>query len=327
MSLRVGILGAARVATYAMIAAARDVDGVTVAGVAARDPARARSYADSHGIAQVYESYEALIADDHIDAIYNALPPSLHARWSIAALCAGKPVLCEKPFALCVDDVKAMLAAEAETGQVLMEAQHSHYHPLSARMRDIVRSGVLGDIVSADACFDIVVERRPDELRFLPDVGGGALWDLGIYPAYWLCSTLGWQPDLLSAQQRRADTGADIASEARLRFGANVEATISCDMAAPLRVYAEFKGSKGSLKVRNPLAPQHGHALELTVNGVATQEHFSTRTSYAYQLEAFRDAVLKSAAVQTGGANSLAVITLLSAIRDYATRQGSSHAD
>ena len=112
MTLRIGILGAARVATYAMIAAAKDVEGVTVAGVAARDPERARTYASTHNIPTVYEDYAALIASPDIDAVYNALPPNLHARWSIAALETGKQVLCEKPFALSVGDVEDMLAAE-----------------------------------------------------------------------------------------------------------------------------------------------------------------------------------------------------------------------
>lgn len=327
MTLRIGILGAARVATYALIAVAPQVEGIVVAAVAARDPRRARAYADKHGVPKVYESYEAMIAAPDVDAIYNALPPNLHARWSIAAMKAGKPVLCEKPFALNVDDVNAMLAAQAETGQVLMEAQHSHYHPLSARMREIVQGGELGEIVSADARFDIEVQRTPDELRYMPDVGGGALWDLGVYPAYWLCSTLGWQAEVVGAAQRLADTGADIATGANLCFGNGLIATLSCDMAAPFSAYARFEGSKASLEVRNPLAPQHGHALALTVNGVVTHEHFSTRASYAYQLEAFRDAVVSGAAVPTCGANSLALIALLSAIRDKAANKGSNHAD
>ncbi len=105
MTLRIGILGAARVATYAMIAAARDVDGVEVTAVAARDPERAEAYASEHKIPKTYQDYQAIIEASDIDAVYNALPPNLHAQWSIAAVDAGKPVLCEKPFALTVADV------------------------------------------------------------------------------------------------------------------------------------------------------------------------------------------------------------------------------
>ena len=188
MTLRIGIVGAARVAIYAMIAAAKDVDGVVVAGVAARDRARAADYAVTHGIPKVYDSYEAIIAADDIDAIYIALPPNLHAHWSVAALQAGKSVLCEKPFALSVADAVTMVAAEASTGTLLMEAQHSHYHPLSTAMRDTVQGGSLGDLLSIEAVFDAPVGKEPGEIRYDPLVGGGALWDLGVYPAHWIRS-------------------------------------------------------------------------------------------------------------------------------------------
>lgn len=318
MTLRIGVLGAASVATYAMIAVARDLEGVTVAAVAARDPARARDYAELHGIPKTYDSYEALISAADVDAIYNALPPSLHVRWSIAAMQAGKPVLCEKPFALSVGDAVEMVAAEAQTGQLLMEAQHSHYHPLSARMRDIVSSGQLGELTRADARFDIVVKPSPNQIRFNPDVGGGALWDLGVYPAHWLCSVLGNEAEVVSAAQTLADTGADIATRAELRFSSGLIASLSCDMAAPFSAHAEFEGTRGKLIVRNPLAPQHGHRLELVLDGITSQEEFSKRASYAYQLEAFRDAVTKSAPVPTRGSASLSSVKLLSAIRDRA---------
>ncbi len=318
MSLRIGILGAARVATYAMIAPARDVSGVTLAGVAARNPARAVAYASQHGIAAVFPDYQALIGSNDIDAIYNALPPNLHARWSIAALESGKPVLCEKPFALSLADADAMLDAEARTGVLLMEAQHSHYHPLSAQMREAGASGVLGAITRIDAWFDAKVEDNGSELRYMPDVGGGAIWDLGVYPAYWIRSFLGAEPVVVSARARRHASGADIATVAELAFPGG-HATLRCDMQGEFAAGVRITGTRGELAIDNPLAPQRGHRFALTIDGVTSESHFPVRSSYSYQLDAFRDAVAGGPLPPTRGADTRATVALLAAI-DAATR-------
>ena len=320
MTLRIGIVGAARVAIYAMIAAAKDVDSVVVAGVAARDRARAMDYAATHGIPRVFDSYEAIIADDDIDAIYIALPPNLHAKWSIAALQAGKPVLCEKPFALSVADAEAMLAAEATTCELLMEAQHSHYHPLSAAMRDIVQGGSLGDLFSIEAVFDAPVGKEPGEIRYDPLVGGGALWDLGVYPAHWIRSSLGSAPTLLGASQKLAPGGADLVTEARFTTESGADIRLSCNMDAPFRATFVATGNRATLSIRNPLAPHMGHTFRLTTDGVATDQQFTTRSTYALQLEAFRDAIVKGAPVPTRGADSLATMRMLEAIQNAARK-------
>jgi predicted dehydrogenase len=321
MSLRIGILGAARVATYAMIDAAHEVEGVIVAGVAARDLERARTYAQTHRIDEVFGSYEALIASPEIDAVYVALPPNAHAQWSIAVLEAGKPVLCEKPFALSVGDVEAMLEAETRTGKLLMEAQHSHYHPLSARMREVAASGVLGRLARIEARFDAPVGKEPGEIRYDPALGGGALWDLGVYPAYWIRSVLGEEPEVLSAIQTLAPLGADTVTKARLASANCPEIYLSCNMDAPPESMLRIEGSAGSLDVHNPLAPQMGHGFRLTINGVPGEEQFPKKSTYAFQLEAFRDAALNGTSVPTRGEDSLATIRLLSDIRDAARKE------
>jgi predicted dehydrogenase len=320
MSLRVGILGAARVATYAMIAAAKDVDGVEVAGVASRDPARAHAYAETHGIPAVFADYETLITSPDIDAIYNALPPNLHARWSIAALEAGKPVLCEKPFALAVADVEAMLAAEARTGKLLMEAQHTYYHPRHARIREIVQSGMLGEIQNIAAHFDVPVPQEPGEIRWDGAVGGGALWDLGVYPVFWLRASMGQEPMLVSASHRLNDRGADIETEARFTFPSGATGSISCSMERSFAAWLKVEGSAGSLFVPNPLSPKE-QGLTLTMDGQTTQELFTARPTYALQLEAFRDAVRDATPVHTRAQDSLNTITLLSDIRNLAMKE------
>lgn len=322
MTLRIGILGAARVATYAMIDAAREVEGVTVQAVAARDPDRASAYAADHGIPKTYPDYQTLIEAADVDAVYVALPPNLHATWSIAAVEAGKPVLCEKPFALSVADVEAMLAAETRTGKLIMEAQHSHYHPISARMREILQSGVLGEVQSFSASFVAPLNLPSDDLRMIGDVGGGALWDLGVYPAYWIRSAFGEEPVVLSADQRLNAQGADLRTSAQLQLPSGAVGTLDGDMeAGKFGVWFKAEGSLGSLEVLNPLSPQRGHALKLDIGGKQIEEQFPTKSTYAFQLEAFRDAVVDGAPVPTRGEDSLNTIRLLSAIRDRAAKE------
>jgi predicted dehydrogenase len=315
MTLRIGILGAARVATYALITPAAEISGVTVAGVAARDKARAQKYAADHGIAKTYDDYDALINAADIDAIYNALPPSLHAPWSIAALEAGKPVLCEKPFALSTADVRVMLAAEEKSGLLLMEAQHSRYHPLLQRAIDVVHAGIIGDIRHIDATFNAPISLPTGEIRTLPDIGGGALWDLGTYPAYWIRAVSGMEPMVVSAAQQLQATGADLATIANLSLPNGGTATLTCHMDSALEVMLAIKGSKGSLTVRNPLAPQRGHDFTLVIGDTTTTETFPLTPTYTYQLEAFRNAILEKTPVPTRGADSLATITLLENIQ------------
>jgi predicted dehydrogenase len=322
--LRIGILGAARVAVYAVIEAARDVEGVVIQAVAARDPGRAQAYAQTHGIPKVYADYDALINAPDVDAVYNALPPSLHAQWSIRAVAAGKPVLCEKPFALCVADVEAMLDAEARTRLIIMEAQHSHYHPLAARAREIVQGGTLGTLHSVSAVFDAEVGGYPTDIRFLPDVGGGALWDLGVYPAYWIRSVTGQEPNITSAVQHLADTGADVSTSAQFTLPCGAQGELSCNMAAPLQTWFRAEGSRGTLHIINPLAPQRGHKLTLTLDGETVEETFTMRSTFAFQLDAFRDAVLHGKPVATRGGDSLATLTMLARIDQLARHQNSA---
>ena len=321
MTLRIGILGAARVAIYAMIAAAKDVDGVEVVAVASRDLERAKAYAAEHGIPNVYADYQSLIEADNVDLVYNALPPNLHAQWSIAAVKACKPVLCEKPFALRVEDVEAMLAAEARTGALIMEAQHTYYHPRHARIREIVQNGLLGKIRDISAQFDVPIPQTPGEIRWDGAVGGGALWDLGVYPAFWLRATMGEEPRLVSAAHALNDRGADIWTDATFTFTSGATGSINCSMERPFAAWLKVEGECGSLFVNNPLSSPIEQALTLEIGGEIINENFTVRPTYSFQLEAFRDAVLGGAPPHTRGTDSLATISLLQDIRAMANKE------
>jgi predicted dehydrogenase len=180
--LRIGLLGASRIARTAVIAPTRDNPDFVVAAVAARDPDRARAYAAEHEIAHVADDYAALVRRDDLDVIYNGLPPAGHARWTIAALEAGKSVLCEKPFARDAGEARSMVRAAAANGKVLIEAFHYRFHNVMRAAAALTREGSLGRLKSAEAVFEVPIARAPGELRWLASQGGGALMDLGPTP-------------------------------------------------------------------------------------------------------------------------------------------------
>ena len=149
MAHRIGLLGASKIARGAVIAPAANNPDFEIVAVGARDAARARAYADEHGIAHVTGSYAELVARDDVDVVYNALPPAGHAEWTIAALEAGKTVLCEKPFAMNAGEARSMTEAAARTGHLLIEAFHYRFHNVIRRAEALLKSGALGRITRA----------------------------------------------------------------------------------------------------------------------------------------------------------------------------------
>src|SRR6185437_294342 len=246
---RIGLLGASKIARGAVIAAAKDNPDFEVVAVAARDPARARAYADEHGIPEVAASYAELVRRPDIDVVYNALPPAGHAEWTIAALEAGKAVLCEKPFAMNAGEAKAMTDAAARTGGLLIEAFHYRFHNVIRRAEALLKGGALGRLTRASAEFKGTIPRSPEELRWRRDLGGGGLMDLGCYPTHALRTLIGAEPRVVSAEATFED-GVDVDLAARLAFPDGVEASLACAMVAPgFSAPLRIKGERGSLEI------------------------------------------------------------------------------
>ena len=197
--LRLGILGAARIAPAALIRPARAVADARVVAVAARDRDKAARFAHKHAIATVHGSYEALLADPSVDAVYNPLPNGLHGKWTRAALAAGKHVLCEKPFTANADEAAEVAAAAAASGRVVMEAFHYRYHPLAARVRAIVESGELGPLrrVETALCFPLP---RFSDIRYDASLAGGATMDAGCYAVHMARSFGLEEPEVVRAE-------------------------------------------------------------------------------------------------------------------------------
>ena len=210
-NVRIGTLGASRIAPNALLKPASEMTGVEVTAVAARDQRRAAEFAALHNIPTVHDSYEALIVDDSIDAIYNPLVPSMHAEWSIKALERGKHVLCEKPFARNADEAAEMVRVARQRDRVLMEAFHWRYHPLAQAMLEIV--GQIGPLQRGEAVFAF---RLDDKDRWLFDysVGGGASMDAGCYPIHWMRTLSGEEPEVVSASAVVDDDRVDVSMEA-----------------------------------------------------------------------------------------------------------------
>jgi predicted dehydrogenase len=313
--VRLGTLGAARIAPAAVVKPARNIDEAELLAVAARDRSRAQAFASKHGVPRVHESYAALIADPEIDAIYNPLPNGLHAEWTIAALEAGKHVLCEKPFTANAKEAEDVAAVAARTGLVVMEAFHYRYHPLAQRMRAIVESGELGPIrrIETSLCFPLP---RFSDIRYQYDLAGGATMDVGTYTVHMARLLGGEEPEVVSAFPKLRTPDVDRAMRAELSFPSGHTARITCSMwsSSILRTDARVIGEKGEMRVINPTAPQLWHRLRVKSDGASRTERFTRRPTYEFQLEAFCAAVLRGESTFTPPADSIANMRVLDAI-------------
>ena len=318
--LRIGVLGAARIAPSAVVEPARDLPGVRIEAVAARDLSRARTFAAAHGIPRVHGGYDELLADPDIDAVYNPLPNGLHGRWTIAALEAGKHVLCEKPFTANRAEAEVVAAVVASSGKVVMEAFHYRYHPLAARVREIVDSGELGELVHVEAweCFPLP---RFSDIRYRFDLAGGALMDIGCYAVHMVRLAGRGEPEVLSARARLRSEQVDRAMRAELRFAGGHTGRVGCSMwsTSLLRLSIRVTGSAGELRVLNPVLPQLYHRLTVRTADVRRVERLGSRSTYSYQLEAFRDAVAgRPEANLTPPSDSIATMGVIDAVYEAA---------
>jgi predicted dehydrogenase len=297
-TLRIGTLGAARITPNALIKPARRVPEAVVVAVAARDRGRAERFAAKHGIRAVHGSYAALLADPGVDAIYNPLPNSLHAPWTLRAIEAGKHVLCEKPFTSNEAEAREVAAAANAAGVVVMEAFHYRYHPLADRMREIVHE--LGAVrhVEAALCFPLP---RFTDIRYQYELAGGALMDTGCYAINCLRLLGPGDPQVTAAHALLHSTYVDRAMTADFRFasGATGRITTSLWSRNLLKVSARAAAERGGMRVVNYVAPQVYNRLTVTADGRTRHERVRGEATYVYQLRAFTNAVRRGAPVLT----------------------------
>jgi predicted dehydrogenase len=306
--LRFGTLGAARITPNALTKPAARLGDVEVVAVAARDRARAEKFAAKHGIATVHDTYEAVIADPQVEAIYNPLPNGLHGRWTIAALEAGKHVLCEKPFTANAEEAARVAeAAAAHPELVVMEAFHYRYHPLVTRLLDIIASGELGTVerISTRMCFPLP---KFNDIRYQLDLAGGALMDVGCYTVHQLRTLAGAEPEVVSAEAKCLRPQVDRWAKAEMRFAGGRTGSIECSMwsRVVLTLGAYVTGSDGELRVINMTGPQYFHRVSVKGREGKRTEKVKGEATYWYQLQAFTKAVREEGPVLTPPADAVA---------------------
>ncbi len=313
--MRIGILGAARTALLALINPARENAEIVVAAVAARDVSRARAFAVKHGIARVHDSYEALIADPDLDAIYNPLPNGLHGRWTRAAVAAGKHVLCAKPFTANAAEDREIAELAAKSDRVVMEGFHNRYHPLTLRVEQIIASGELGKLQRVEAALCFLLPKFSD-IRYNYSLAGGSLaggatMDIGCYAVDMVRTFGGSTPEVVSAQAKLRDPQVDRAMTAELRFPRGRTGRVRCSMWSSdlMRSSAKVVGDRGELRLLNL-----SRRLSVRSADANRLERSPRRASYAYQLDAFAAAVLRGEPVKTTPQDAVENMTVIDAI-------------
>lgn len=313
MTITIGVLGAARIVPRALTQPAATLDGVEVTAVAARDPRRVADYAARHSIPRTLRSYDELVEDPEIDAVYIPTPAALHGYWMRRAIHAGKHVLCEKPFTANADEAEAIAELASGGDIVVMEAFHSVHHPLWQRLTELIASGTIGGIESARASFVVPHADRSD-IRWQHELGGGALMDLGVYPVRLLRHLFG-EPEILGARAEHLDY-VDAAMTAQLCFTGGITAEATASMRAQDQLGAELSliGTTGNLHLRSPYHAHYNAEITVTTeSGVAT-EATASRTTYSYQLQRFRDAIRDGLAVVTDATEATATMRVVDGI-------------
>ena len=263
--IRWGVLGVAGIAVKKVIPAMQEAEHAEVAGIASRDLAKAQSAASALGIAKAYGSYEALLEDPEIDAIYNPLPNHLHVSWSIRAAEAGKHVLCEKPIGLDVADARRLIAARDRTGVKMGEAFMIVTHPQWIRVLDLVRTGAIGELRSVVTVFGYT-NVNPENIRNMADIGGGGLMDIGCYGIKASRLLFGREPArVIGLIDRDPTFKTDRLTSAILDFdGPQAVFTCSTQM-VPYQAVQVF-GTKGRIEIEIPFNAVPGEAMRIRLD-------------------------------------------------------------
>ncbi|KAJ7712726.1 NAD(P)-binding protein [Mycena metata] len=304
--VKFGVLGAAAIAPEALLAPAKRHPEAVVHAVAARDKERAEAFAQKHGITKAYGSYQELIDDPEIDAIYNPLPNGLHYEWTMKALAAGKHVLLEKPAANTAEETRKMFELAESKGLVLLEAVHYRFHPASHRVKAIIESDELGPVLSTTTSLTLPAGYfKPNDIRFDYSLGGGALMDMGSYTISTMRYFTGAKPtEILSVKQDLSNPQVDRRTVAKFALPGPITSTAICDLGVPWKFglipsmpdfNATIKCEKGDIQFTNYLLPSVYHSITVTTGSKSRVEKAYTFpdlgepwwSTYRYQLEAF----------------------------------------
>jgi predicted dehydrogenase len=318
--LRWGVLSTAAIATKKVIPAMQLGELTTVDAIASRDLAKAQEAAKTLGIPTAYGSYEELLADPNIDAIYNPLPNHLHVPWTIKAAEAGKHVLCEKPIALTVAEAKTLLEVRARTGVKIGEALVIVHHPQWVRLRELLAEGRIGELRSILGLFSYF-KLDPANIRNQADIGGGGLMDIGYYLIEAARLAFGGQPDrVVAAIDRDPAMRIDRLTSAIMQFG-TAQAVFTCSTQLVPYQGLQFFGTKGRIQFEIPFNAPPDRSTRLLIDdgtdlfgsGI-TIETFPACDQYTLQADAFSEAVLDDTDVPTSVEDAIENMAVIEAI-------------
>jgi xylose dehydrogenase (NAD/NADP) len=316
--LRLGILGAARIALGGIIPAAARTDAVEVAAVATRGGEKSRAVREAAPEACLFEDYDSLLDDASVEAVYIPLPNSMHVEWTLRSLAAGKHVLCEKPFSLDAGSAERAVEAAREASLTLMEGFMFRLHPQTLRLRELISRGAVGDVRQAIAQFGHRLDDTAD-VRGIGSLGGGSLGDVGCYCVSALRLVFGAEPGRVSAFARFDEEGADRELAGVLEFDAGFGG-VSSSISSARRERLEIVGVEGTISLDTPFrADKSGGRMEVTRGGETSTETFESADPYRAELEEFAAAIRENRDPAVGPSeilgNARAIHALLSSAR------------
>ena len=323
--VRWGILSTANIALKRFIPGAAGSHNGTVTAIASRDGARAKAAAERLGIARVYDSYEALLADPDVDAIYNPLPNSLHAEWTLKAAAAGKPVLCEKPLAASSAEAQEMISGCQRHGVLLMEAFMYRFHPQHARVRELLDADAIGTLRAVRTAFTFMLEPfDPKNVRLQGDLAGGALMDVGCYTVNAARMLFGEEPLWASAQwDFRKQFGVEVMLAGILGFSDGRMATFDCGFRAAGQGSYTAVGTKGQIEIPSAFVPSAAPtSLVITDAEGRREERIPGVDQYRLEAEEFADALLSGRPVRMPPGDAVATLRAIEALRGSARADG-----
>jgi predicted dehydrogenase len=317
VSLRIGVLGASRIAEAAIVGPAQEL-GHRLVAVAARDPLRAEAFADKFGVERVLRSYQDVVSDPDVDVIYNPLANSLHAPWNLAAVAAGKPVLSEKPFARDRDEAQRVADAAEAAGVAILEGFHYFFHPVTRQAFDLVADGRIGEITHVEVRM-AMPPPDDDDPRWSYELAGGALMDLGCYGLHVMrmlgglsVAGLGGVPSVVRAHAQQRSPGVDAWCDVELGFPGGASGLSANSMVATHRQFTiRVVGTAGELFVHDFIGPSGDDRLTIRTPQGDIVERLGRRPSYTYQLEAFAAHVDHGVPLPFGAADAVANMAMI----------------
>ncbi|MBT4139738.1 MAG: Gfo/Idh/MocA family oxidoreductase [Candidatus Latescibacteria bacterium] len=318
--IRWGIISTAGIAEKSFIPALRETSRGELVAVSSRDRNKADAFAKKHDIPTVYDDYTSLLESNEIDAVYNPLPNTMHAEWTIKAAQHGKHIFCEKPLAMSAEEIMAMSDSCEKANVKLIEAFVFLFHNQTLKLRQILDSGVIGDITATHAAMNFHIQRPSDNIRLNKELGGGGLLDGGVYPITFTRFVFGEEPITVQASCLiDPEYGVDTRTTAILEFSHGRFATIQMSMDGPGGQNAAIYGEKGFINIPLPYHPRNGAHLSVKTSDGEEQFSFDDgRHPFTQAIEHFHEVLLDGKELAVPATNALGTLAIVEAIFESA---------